>query len=219
MKIDIEKEKIEKLINEGVTFKQIAKMFNVPLIRLRRFCKKYDLQSKYAELRSKETNCPNCGVSIITTIGEDKKFCCRSCSTTYNNLKKSRENPKEVKLCKQCNSVIKEGEFYCSIRCHHLFNNNIKLLSGVACSANVRKYLIKTHGSKCMECGWDKINPTSGKVPIELEHIDGNSENNQLDNVKLLCPNCHSLTPTYKGLNRGKGRHKRMERYRDGKSY
>lgn len=55
-----------------------------------------------------------------------------------------------------------------------------------------------------MECGWDKINKYSNKCPIELEHIDGNHDNNKIENVRLLCPNCDSLTPTYKGLNRGK---------------
>lgn len=60
-----------------------------------------------------------------------------------------------------------------------------------------------------MKCGWSKINPTTGKVPIQLEHIDGNSENNSLDNLKLLCPNCHSLTSTYGALNKGNGRKNR----------
>ena len=49
--------------------------------------------------------------------------------------------------------------------------------------------------------------------------IDGNSENDSLDNVKLLCPSCHSLTATYKGANMGKGRRKRRQRYAEGKSY
>jgi 5-methylcytosine-specific restriction endonuclease McrA len=71
-----------------------------------------------------------------------------------------------------------------------------------------KDYLILIYGNKCMECGWDKINPKTGKVPIQLEHIDGNSENNKLENLKLLCPNCHSLTPTYGALNKGKGRKK-----------
>lgn len=70
-----------------------------------------------------------------------------------------------------------------------------------------------------MECGWCEVNPISGKVPIELEHIDGDSNNNSLENLKLLCPNHHSLTPTYKYLNKGKGRHSRRERYNKGKSY
>jgi HNH endonuclease len=36
-------------------------------------------------------------------------------------------------------------------------------------------------------------------IPLELDHIDGNNQNNRLDNLRLLCPNCHSLTPTYRG--------------------
>lgn len=82
-----------------------------------------------------------------------------------------------------------------------------------------KSYLIEKYGNKCMDCGWCEVNKTSNKIPIELEHIDGNSENNILDNLKLLCPNCHSLTSTYRALNKGNGRHKRMERYNDGKSY
>ena len=41
-------------------------------------------------------------------------------------------------------------------------------------------------------------------IPLELDHIDGNSENNVLGNLRLLCPNCHALTPTYRGKNIGK---------------
>ena len=79
--------------------------------------------------------------------------------------------------------------------------------------------LVKNNGEKCMKCGWCEKNPITNKVPIELEHKDGNSENNNLDNLELLCPNCHSLTSTYKALNKGNGRHKRRERYKEGKSY
>ena len=71
---------------------------------------------------------------------------------------------------------------------------------------NYRRYLIYKYGEKCMECGWDKKNPVTNNVPIQLDHIDGNSDNNSLDNLKLLCPNCHSLTPTFGALNKGNGR-------------
>ena len=40
-----------------------------------------------------------------------------------------------------------------------------------------------------------------------FQHIDGNSKNNKEENLTLLCPNCHSLTKTYKGANRGNGRY------------
>ena len=74
-----------------------------------------------------------------------------------------------------------------------------------------KKYLIYKYGNKCMECGWCKVHPKTGNVPIQLEHIDGHSENNSLPNLKLLCPNCHSLTPTYGFLNKGNGRKKRYK--------
>jgi hypothetical protein len=48
--------------------------------------------------------------------------------------------------------------------------------------------------------------PTTGKVPLEVDHIDGNWNNHRPEYVRLLCPNCHALTPTFKGLNRGNGR-------------
>ena len=68
-----------------------------------------------------------------------------------------------------------------------------------------------------MCCGITEWN--NKKIVLELEHKDGNSENNDLVNLELLCPNCHSQTPTYKAKNKGKGRHSRRERYKDGKSY
>ena len=73
----------------------------------------------------------------------------------------------------------------------------------------IRKYLLKQSGYKCTECGWDKINPKTGKSPLNIDHIDGNSLNNHPANLKVLCPNCHSLTPTYGALNIGNGREQR----------
>ena len=73
--------------------------------------------------------------------------------------------------------------------------------------------------NKCSKCEWENQNEFTNKVLLEVKHIDGNRENNQEDNLTLLCPNCHSLTKTYKGANRGKGRHNRMIRYKNGQSF
>jgi 5-methylcytosine-specific restriction endonuclease McrA len=80
----------------------------------------------------------------------------------------------------------------------------------------VKRYLAEKQDG-CWQCNittWmDK------KIVLELEHIDGNSNNNKEENLSLLCPNCHSQTPTYKSKNLGNGRHARRERYAAGKSF
>ena len=55
---------------------------------------------------------------------------------------------------------------------------------------------------QCMNCRRTKW---AGKpIPLELDHIDGNNKNNSLTNLRLLCPNCHALTPTYRSKNRSR---------------
>lgn len=78
-------------------------------------------------------------------------------------------------------------------------------------STIVRQYLLKQAGYKCSKCGWGKINPSTGKVPLEIDHIDGNYQNNSPENLQVLCPNCHALTPTFKALNKGCGRQERKK--------
>lgn len=54
--------------------------------------------------------------------------------------------------------------------------------------------------NKCIECG---ISQWRGEeLSLHLDHIDGDNTNNELSNLRLLCPNCHSLTPTYCGKNK-----------------
>ena len=72
-------------------------------------------------------------------------------------------------------------------------------------------------GTFCKNCG---ISEWRGKeLTLELEHINGDSNNNTPDNLCLLCPNCHSQTSTFKSKNVGNGRHSRRLRYKEGKSY
>jgi hypothetical protein len=52
----------------------------------------------------------------------------------------------------------------------------------------------------CSECGITEWNKKP--LVLHLDHIDGNRHNHKLDNVRLLCPNCHSQTDTYCGKNK-----------------
>ena len=80
-------------------------------------------------------------------------------------------------------------------------------------SQHLRHYLSEKFGNQCNLCGWDRQHPLTGVPPLEVDHIDGNSENNSEENLRLLCPNCHALTPFYKNLNKGKGRKWRVKKY------
>jgi len=65
-----------------------------------------------------------------------------------------------------------------------------------------KKFLIHAGGNKCHQCGWDKVHPVTGIVPVQIHHKDGKASNNRCANVELLCPNCHSLTPNFMALNK-----------------
>ena len=55
---------------------------------------------------------------------------------------------------------------------------------------------------RCNCCGLERWQEQP--IPLELEHIDGDHSNNALENLELLCPNCHALTATYRGRNIGR---------------
>ena len=54
---------------------------------------------------------------------------------------------------------------------------------------------------KCQQCGCDG-NWQGGIISLEVDHIDGDNTNNEVSNLRYLCPNCHALTDTYRGKNK-----------------
>lgn len=77
---------------------------------------------------------------------------------------------------------------------------------GLNGTGNHKAVLILERGHKCEEC---KNTEWFGQpIPLELEHTDGNNRNNVKENLKLLCCNCHALTPTWRGRNKNTGKKK-----------
>lgn len=83
----------------------------------------------------------------------------------------------------------------------------------------IKRYLIERANGKCELCGWSELNPFTNKVPLELHHKDGDYRNNSEENLELLCPNCHSLTATYRGGNSNKSTREGREKYISRKNY
>lgn len=77
-------------------------------------------------------------------------------------------------------------------------------------TAAIKRYLREKYANSCAICGWSQIHPVTGEAPLVADHIDGNWRNNCEENLRLLCPNCDALTPTFSALNKGKGRPNRV---------
>ena len=104
---------------------------------------------------------------------------------------------------------------YCNNQCQqsYQYNSRIKqwLEEGhdwkLQAPSWVKRYLSEQRGYHCEVCGITEHN--SKPIGLECDHIDGNPSNNKPDNLRLICPNCHSQTESFKGANRGNGRQNR----------
>lgn len=150
-----------------------------------------------------------------------KKFCDSSCAATFNNLRSTKS-----RQCKHCKKTIhKSNRHFCNHRCSSQFKyeefitnwrsgdtSKASTCDGLGISNYIRRYLFEKYDNKCCKCGWAKTNPVTGKIPLVVNHINGDSTNSKESNLELICPCCDSLTPTYMGLNKGKGREARRRK-------
>lgn len=129
-----------------------------------------------------------------------------------------------MKPCKNCGKAIaprkdkKRPIVYCSAQCQNDFQNAKTIkdwkagrfdgLRGIQLqlSQPIRNYILDKAAHKCNRCGWAARHPTTGRVPVQVHHIDGNAMNTKEKNLEVLCPNCHALTPNWGAGNRGSGR-------------
>lgn len=126
--------------------------------------------------------------------------------------------------CLNCQKVFnfnpanKRGK-YCCCRCNSEHKSKIVVENwlkgsftggkGFQLSQAVRNYLLNEANHKCTLCGWSKENTYTGKVPLHIDHINGDPFDHSPENLRVICPNCHSLTATFGSKNKGKGRYSR----------
>lgn len=152
-----------------------------------------------------------CGKPVFSKDAKTR-YCSLKCAQA-RNIKHRAQRP-----CLSCTKPVPlKKQKFCSFACQQNYQFHVRVLAleqgtyhTYNCNGFIRRYLIWKLGEKCSRCGWNERHPKTGRVPVEVEHIDGNWKNNKPENLTLLCPNCHSLTNTFRGLNRGRGRAKRL---------
>ena len=193
-KWEFEKENLEKLISQNISYEEIGRQYGCTGANIKKQAKKLGIElPSRRKINSKETFnkkkpetliCLGCGKSFIKKTNSFGKYCSIKCQRDY-------EHYEWIKRWKNGEETGIVGQY------------------GI--SSHLRRFLFEKYNSKCSICGWGETNPHTGTIPLEVEHIDGNYQNNSEDNLTLLCPNCHSLTSTYKGANKGNGRKERSK--------
>ena len=151
------------------------------------------------------------------------EFCDHSCAASFNNQSRPHNGSKES-YCLNCGQIVASGRQFCSTSClqeytYKTYINDWKqglengLKGKYEVSNYIRRYLFEKYNSSCQICGWNKINSFTGKVPLQIHHIDGDCTNNKEENLQLLCPNCHSLTENYGSRNKNATRIDERKRY------
>lgn len=160
------------------------------------------------------------------------EFCSFECAHARSHSTESREKARETarhnavekgltireyfETCQACGREKERSESPLCINCYkekkrlrgpeHIAE---LLLQGVnigdKCSdkRTLRKALIKIQGYKCVECGIGETY-NSKLITLHIDHKDGDSTNYTLENLRFLCPNCHSQTSNFGAKNKGK---------------
>lgn len=160
------------------------------------------------------TVCRGCGVNT-----DNPAFCSRSCSATITNSTRPKRVANTWRLCRHCGVPCRRRrDQFCNRECetaHRTWGyvgrwlrgeeTGYQATSGDVATA-VRNFIRSLNGTAaCWECGWCRTHSVTGVVPTQIDHIDGDWHNCRSENLRLLCPSCHSLTPTFGGLNKGRG--------------
>ena len=146
---------------------------------------------------------------------KNPKYCSRKCFAATRGVSSGRI--RTVQHCVFCGEQLRKkcGKKYCSHKCQWSMTQKriidqwkLGVITGHSNSSaysirrTIRNYLFEKYNSKCSKCWWSEVNKTTGKIPLEVNHIDGNPANSVESNLELICPNCHSLTSNFRSLNK-----------------
>lgn len=180
-----EKENLEKLINDGVSYVEIGRMYGCSDNNIRKVAQNLGIilpkkrsinpNEHFNKIENRHKFCLNCNKEIAFK----NKYCDIKCKLDY-----------EYKhWIDEWKNGLRDG-----------------VVSQSSISNHIRRYLFEKYENKCCKCEWNIVNPYTNLIPLQVHHKDGNALNNLEENLELICPNCHSLTDNYGSKNKNSKR-------------
>jgi hypothetical protein len=149
------------------------------------------------DYRQKPNFCQLCS-NELTFEQRNNIFCSLSCAASTNNKKYPNREPLLPGICKTCSGPTKTVKTkYCGLECRLAYKTNRPF--DELSKKNKRDRIFDEQNNACIICcnaSW-----MNNAIPLEVDHIDGNRQNNSRENLRGICPNCHAQTPTYKTKN------------------
>ncbi len=146
-----------------------------------------------------------CNKESMFTLKNGKKCCSakyQSCSALRKRNSESQKighlNDNRYKFSKEDRNKSNEEKIKISLDI--AFVENSSYSNEFIKPAFIKYYIDKYECNECSLTEWN-----NKEIILELDHIDGNNRNNLPTNLRLLCPNCHSQTDTFRGRNINNG--------------
>ena len=134
-----------------------------------------------------------------------------------------RKREKLEKTCKNCEKQIPNRNIYCDNKCQNEYQGRVMLeqwqrgeIKGYVGKQYqlrhwLRRHLIEESNECCTICGFSGNNVLTGNSILEIDHIDGDPSNDCRENLRVICPNCHAMTSTFRNSgNRRSCRNKKV---------
>ena len=140
--------------------------------------------------------CPKCN----SEHNNNGKFCCRSCANSRTFSNESKEKKRVALKGRTHNNQIKDKAAWAEKIRQTSLQKYLNTKFDDLGMDSKRRRVLEEQNFCCSKCGiseWQGVT-----IYLELEHKDGNNLNNVRDNLEGLCPNCHSITDTWRGRNK-----------------
>lgn len=193
------REELEKKINDGLSIRNLSSFFNVSYTTIRYWLKIYNLKTKNSSL-------PKCNISekwseenVLEAI---KNAECKSDVLRNMGLSMSSGNFQTLdKFCKQYFIDVSSFEYKNNrgFKWNKVITNDNLFTQDSKSSTQTVKYRIITQNLldySCQKCH-NKGEWQGEKLSLQLDHINGVNDDHRLENLRFLCPNCHAQTTTY----------------------